>query len=167
MKKPILLTFEYVDSLLRYEPETGLLFWKIPRRNCRLDRPVGGGNSYGYIQISINYERFSGHRLAWLLSTGKWPVNDIDHKNQNKGDNRLVNLREATRSENKMNVSLQSNNKSGIQGVNFNLEKKRWQVRVKIHGISKHIGWFETLEKAKDVRLKAEKKYYGKFAPVR
>ncbi len=160
-------TFNYLNSLLRYEPNTGFLYWKIRGRGRRQGIPVGGINSYGYVQISIDYERFSGHRLAWLLSTGRWPFAEIDHINHNKKDNRLINLRESTRSENKRNVLLQANNTSGLQGVNFNKEKNKWQVRIKIMGVAKHLGWFNTLDEAKQHRLRAEKNYYGDFAPNR
>ena len=86
----------------------------------------------------------------------------IDHMNRNKLDNRKENFRYATKSENRINSKIRTNNTSGIQGVRF--EQGKWRARISIDGKYVHLGMFDSFEEAVKTRLKAEKKYYGEFA---
>lgn len=93
-----------IEDLLEYIPETGEMFWKV-RRNNRVkagDRVSSAVNSFGYINVTVNYKQYLYHRLAFYLMEGRWPLT-IDHINHNKTDNRWANLREATYSENNLN----------------------------------------------------------------
>lgn len=89
----------------------------------------------------------------------------IDHSNQNKLDNRKINFRHATKRENRINSKLRINNTSGIQGVRF--EQGKWRARIKINEKYIHLGMFSEFENAVVARLKAEKEYFGEFAPQR
>lgn len=89
----------------------------------------------------------------------------IDHSNQNKLDNRKTNLRYATKSENRINSKLRTNNTSGVQGVGF--ERGKWRARITINKKYIHLGIFDKFEDAVIARLKAEKEYFGEFAPQR
>ena len=73
----------------------------------------------GYWDIGLDDKRFYAHQLAWLYVHGVWPKAEIDHINMDRADNRLVNLREATKAQNNFRRKLQSNNKSGRTGVSF------------------------------------------------
>ena len=157
-------TFDYINSQLRYEPDTGLLFWKVRGGGRRVNRPAGGVEVNGYIVIAVNKKRFKAHRLAWLLSTGRWPGNEIDHINYNKTDNRLVNLREATHKENMRNSRAQKNSKSGFVGVSFYPRYQKWRADIYVDGKTRTIGYFTTIDEAKIARKTVERVSFGEFA---
>lgn len=88
-----------------------------------------------------------------------------DHANRNSLDNRKSNFRKATNSENMMNRSLFSNNKSGVSGVYWDKTKKKWIASVKINKKDKYLGAYAEKDDAIKARLQAEADYYGEFAP--
>ncbi|WEL95620.1 HNH homing endonuclease [Xanthomonas phage vB_XooS_NR08] len=85
------LTFEDVDKLLAYEPETGVLTWKVFRGYTAKAGSVAGclDKTVGYIQVWANGKRYLAHRLAWLLHTGAWPIQHLDHIDGNPSNNRI------------------------------------------------------------------------------
>ena len=165
--------FDYFDSELRYEANTGLLFWKKQKQGRSTERPAGclkrttknyKGNGYIVIRIGgRNGRLFKAHRVAWLLVTGQWPRADIDHINHDRADNRLVNLREATRAENMHNGSAHRDSTSGILGVRFHKSARKWTASLMSHGINHYLGLFTDILDAQKARLEAEKQYFGKF----
>lgn len=94
-----MLSQEYLKSILHYDPETGILSWKVDRRRVKIGQ-IAGYLCLGYVAIGIDGKLYKGHRLAWLYMTGEWPKDEIDHINRTKHDNRWVNLREATKEQN-------------------------------------------------------------------
>lgn len=159
-------TFGYINSHLRYEPETGLLFWKKAGQGRHFDpsKPTGCKNGGGYMEIRLDRKTFQSHRIAWLLSTGKWPQNQIDHINHIKSDNRLTNLREATGSENQHNQKNKTD--SDVLGVSFHKRDRKWFAYIGINGKKKHLGYFRSVLGAVRARKEAEEKYFGEFAPL-
>lgn len=104
--------------------------------------------------------------------TGKWPTEQIDHKNHNGEDNRWENLREATHTQNMRNRITSKNSTTGVCGVNQCLSYSRsptgqpkFRAVIRINYKNKHLGFFNTLDEAAAARKAAEKKYLGKFAP--
>jgi len=87
-----------------------------------------------------------------------------DHENQNSLDNRKINLRIASVSENGMNVKIRKNNTSGITGI-YQAKDGKWVVSIRINKKRTYLGRFKKKEDAIVKRLKAEKEYYGEFAP--
>ena len=87
-----------------------------------------------------------------------------DHKNRNTLDNRKVNLREATHSQNSQNRTLGKNNNSGIIGVGWYEKYKKWRSRITINKKTITIGYFDDKTDAIKARLEAEQKYFGDFA---
>ena len=98
------LTWEYVSERLGYNPETGVVYWKKSKSHF-IDhgKEAGTITGNGYRQISLDYKPYSAHRIAWLLYYKEWPVNQIDHINRDRLDNRISNLRDVTAQENVMN----------------------------------------------------------------
>lgn len=131
----------------------------------RRGAPVGWLTERGYIRIKVGGKIFMAHRIAWLLSTGRWPKNQIDHINGKRSDNRLINLREATQSENTRNSIIRNDNKSGVTGVCFHKQSKKWQADIRINKKIKYLGLFPSIREAMIVRKKAEEEYYGNFTP--
>jgi len=155
-----ILTQERLKELLSYDPETGVFVWvKKPSTKVKIGS-VAGFNSYGYRRIQIGGAAFCLHRLAWLFMTGAFPPNDIDHINMDKADNRFVNLRAVTRSENMHNIEKQKNNTSGFKGVSYFKRSKKWRADIRINNVQKHLGSFPTPEDASVAYLAAQRIYH-------
>ena len=93
--KDIELNQETLKEVLNYDENTGIF------TNCKTGKIMGiGGNSHGYIALSIFGKRYLAHRIAWLYVYGEFPKNQIDHINHDKVDNRIENLRDITAREN-------------------------------------------------------------------
>jgi hypothetical protein len=90
----------------------------------------------------------------------------IDHIDGNPSNNKLENLRLANQKENSRNSKKPKNNTSGYKGVHWNKEKEKWQARVMINTITKHIGYFEDLIEAAKAYNEAALKYHGEFAKL-
>lgn len=143
------LTAEQVRELLNYDQETGVFTWRVYRAsNAKIGDVAGTYDAEGYRQIRIAKRGYKSHRLAWLYVYGKWPIGDIDHINRNTSDNRIANLREATRSENLQNTGLHPKNTSGLKGVSWHKSAKKWRARITANGIEVGLGLFKTPEAA-------------------
>ncbi|WP_088255275.1 HNH endonuclease signature motif containing protein [Fimbriiglobus ruber] len=145
-----LVTYETASTLLSYEPETGLV------RRRKTGKVAGTLTDNGYIRIVIQGKEHKAHRLAWLLMTGKWPI-QVDHINGARADNRWINLRETTQAENTRNCKLYKSSKSGVPGVHWNKAKKRWQVYISDRGAMLHLGFFAEFDAAVATRKQAER----------
>lgn len=159
------LSAEELRDALDYNPETGVFARKGMRRVRHAqdsDRP-GHLSSDGYRYIRVRSIRYLEHRLAWFYVYGRWPA-ELDHINRVRSDNRIGNLREATRSQNKANVALQSNNTSGVKGVLFDRANGKWMAYIQVDGKFKNLGRFELKEDAMAARVEAFRKTFGEFA---
>jgi hypothetical protein len=111
-------SLQEVTELLDYNSETGEFTWKkkVSRRVFKGDT-AGVVGLVGYRYIGINNKRLLAHRIAWLITTEQWPRFDIDHINGERADNRICNLREASRSENCHNAKFRKTTQTGFKGV--------------------------------------------------
>jgi len=125
------ITHSELLQRINYDPETGIFTWPGSLNNQWLGKQAGCIGAKGYRVIEISKVRYPAHRLAWFIVTGKWPLNQIDHINMIKDDNRFVNLREATNSQNKRNNKLRADNTSGFKCVHWRDDYKKWVVAVK------------------------------------
>lgn len=97
------------------------------------------------------------HQIAWFLIHGEWPVGyQIDHEDRNRLNNSPLNMRRVTCVENSRNKKIQRNNKSGVSGVTFNKEKKKWTVRINDGKRRVYLGSYESFDIAVSVRRRAE-----------
>lgn len=103
------------------------------------------------------------HRVAWALHYGEWPAEDIDHINQVKSDNRIINLRLATDSQNLRNIPMFSSNTSGYKGVSRAGASGKWVARISTGTEYKHLGTFATKELAAAAYISAAKYYHGEY----
>jgi hypothetical protein len=165
-----MLTADRLREMLHYCPLTGVFHWRSDRkisRGTRSDRAgsiAGSPSRKGYLTIQIDRKIYKAHRLAWLHVYGRWPVEQIDHKNGVRKDNRLCNLREATPSQNGMNKKLQSHNTSGRRGVSFDARWQKWRARIQANGRPISLGYFKSKEDAAAAVCEAAKEYHGEFA---
>lgn len=160
-------------QLIRYEPETGRLFWlPRPREMFGSDRSwkiwntrfsgkealaVGKGNGYCYGAIlSRNY---LAHRVAWALATGAWPEEQIDHINGDRSDNRLENIRAVSNAENGKNTSIRVDNTSGVVGVSWSDRRSKWVAYINADSRRLPLGRFDSFEDAVAARKAAEVRY--------
>ena len=102
----------------------------------------------GYIVIGFKGKTHKAHRLVWLYAYGELPKGPIDHINRIKDDNRLENLRVVSYSQNRQNISVQSNSKSGIKGIWLHKQNKRWCASIYVNKKNKYLGCFLTKEEA-------------------
>ncbi len=105
--------------------------------------------------------------LVWLYVYRRWPEAEIDHCNVNTLDNRVNNLREATRSQNKANRRVLKTNRTGLKGVEDTgrlSAAKRYRARIMVNGKTTNLGYFTTPELAHVAYAKAAVKYFGEFA---
>lgn len=149
------LNAEFVKTVLHYDQETGVFTWRLNVNRVKKGQNAGSFDNHGYLKIKINGVGYKAHRLAWLISHGEWPKHEIDHIDRDRANNRLSNLREATRFENSLNQDNRSN--TGLAGI-------RWvgyRVTIKAKGKKFWIGNFDTVEEAQEAYLAASQKYRG------
>jgi hypothetical protein len=159
------ITAEQVRELLDYRPETGEFFWKISRRGRGFKKGnKAGGINERYFRIGIGGRRYSAHRLAILILTGKWPPLQVDHQDTDGLNNKFQNLRHATATQNQGNCGLSKNNKSGYKGVSWCRAREEWRAYIKINNRNKYLGRFDSPEKAHKAYWMAAQKYFGEFA---
>jgi hypothetical protein len=166
----MVLTQEKFKEFIIYEEKTGIFRWKAKTSKYSsriiIGAIIGSIETSGYRQIRIFNKTYQAHRLAWLYVYGVWPTNEIDHINGIKDDNRLCNLREASRSENNMNQALKSNNTSGNKGIDWRTSNNKWRARITVNEKQIHIGYFNTVDDAINAYNTAALQYHGEFANI-
>lgn len=166
-------SIEMLRKLLRYEASTGKLFWEKRAVNLFNDgkQPVemtcfhwnrtwAGKEAFtandgnGYKQGRIFGKSYRAHRIIWAIAYGYWP-DEVDHINGVRSDNRICNLRDVDRTSNCRNLSVRSNNTSGVVGVSWDKTYKKWHSRIR----DVHIGYYDEFDDAVEARRAAELKY--------
>lgn len=180
------LSPELLRDLLRYEPLTGKLYWKERPRELFIDgsedvdatfkswnkRWAGkeaftSDDGVGYRQGRIFGKSYRAHRVAWAIYHGAWPADEIDHINGCRMDNRLENLREATREENGRNAGAKITNTSGFKGVSWKKDIGKWRARILVSGVEHSLGVFDCPKEAHQAYSEAARRMHGEFAKVR
>jgi hypothetical protein len=149
-----MLTKKYLHEIFDYRD--GVLYRKNGKK-------VGSLHPEGYIRVKLNYVTYGAHRLIFLMHYGYLPKS-LDHIDCNKSNNKIENLRVATHGENRMNIGLQSNSKSGIKNVNWYKKTNKWLVQLGVNGKKLHFGTYFDLEVAKFVAETMRHKYHGQFS---
>ncbi len=157
-----MLTQERLKEVLLYNPLTGEFIWKLYKAGVTYNSVAGAKHCKGYIRIRVDGVSYLAHRLVWLYVTGSWPLNQIDHANGNRTDNRFYNLREATATQQKGNTKLYGNNKSGFRGVFWDKRACKWIAKLG----KKYLGSFGWKEDAARAYNDAAVKFYGSFAQL-
>lgn len=149
-------TPELLRKLLRYEPDTGKLFW-LPRDRefFKSDGSFRSWNSQfanrvaftaidrdGYNRGAVLQRAYYAHRVIWAMQAGAWPKEQIDHVDQNKLNNKWCNLREASISQNGANKASKPNSSSRYLGVSWNKQTKKWLAQIVKNGERVRLGLF-------------------------
>jgi hypothetical protein len=153
-----MITQKRLQELLHYTPATGEFTWKVSRPRAPVGAVAGATDHYGYIVIRLDTVLYKAHRLAWLYAHGEWPSKGLDHINQVKSDNRISNLRIADQSVNMHNVAARVNSKSGVAGVTWRADRKKWNARIKIGYKNFNLGLFDDMRSAVAARRDAERR---------
>lgn len=160
MKKPkVPLTQERVRELFDYDPETGIVTWRISVGRWKHIKPgtkVGSPTSDGYLEVWVDGRKYKLHRLIFLLMEGYFPEHQIDHINRIRDDNRWDNIREASPACNSRNTRLRSDNTSGVKGVSKRIRTNKWSVQIMVGESTLYYGTFLDLTEAVAHRLAAE-----------
>jgi hypothetical protein len=177
MAKRQLPTPEELRQLLRYEPETGKLFWRERGREWfASDRSYNSWNARdagteaftsssakGYKNGAVLGRPILAHRAAWAIHYGEWPIMDIDHTNCNPADNRIINLRLETKSDNHANKPIRPDSSTGMKGVSLNRKTGKWIARIMKNKKREHLGCFDSPAAAKAAYNAAAVSLHGEF----
>ena len=154
-----MITHQELLSLVTYNPETGRFYALENRGKWVAGEPVGTIRATGYRQLCVSGHIYLEHRLAWFYVHGVWPKAGIDHRNRQRGDNRIDNLREATQTQN-------HENRSGVVGYTRSAAKStRWTAKIIVDGVRHYLGTYATEAEANAAYL-AAKKVLHKFNPT-
>jgi hypothetical protein len=175
-------TPEVLHQLLRYDPETGRLFWRARGPEWFSDgHRTATGNAAnwnsrfaereaftarhrcGYRMGTLGYRSFLAHRVIWAMQTGEWPVNCVDHVDCDASNNEWRNLRLATKAENSHNRGAQANNTSGMKGVSWSKRDSKWDARIMLNGKQRCLGLFTEKADAAVAYAKASAELHGEF----
>ena len=157
-------------KLLRYDPDTGKLFWRIrteeiaPARqslktwNSRYANREAftSVDAYGYKVGNIQKIQYKAHRVIFAMHCLCWPYGEIDHVNGNRADNKIENLREVSREQNQRNVKLKSTNTTGNCVVGWDKRLGKWSARIGHGKTFRGLGYFEKKGDAIAARKQAE-----------
>lgn len=174
----IQIDIDLIRKLLRYEPETGKLYWLIRSPDtfddglCSREHKCAMWNAKfaeketfnfpnrgHYLQGTLLNKTYKTHRVIWAIYHGAWPIGPLDHINGVRDDNRIGNLREVTQAENNRNMRMPSCNTSGYIGIHLHETGRYWRARISVRGNQKHLGYFPSFEDAFAARKAAEAEY--------
>lgn len=162
-----MLTHSRLMEVISYDAQMGLFFWLgktcSKHNNFKGGAPIDTTDNKGYLSVKIDGVRYRLHTLAWLYVHGQYPENFIDHINGCKSDNRFCNLREVTGSQNQWNTSLRADNTSGVKGVSWKKDVGKWRARCAKNGKTFELGYFTTVEEAKQVIQKFREENHGEY----
>lgn len=165
-----------LHKYLSYDPETGELTWlartpemfedgglrsaeaKCRAFNSKLAGKEFGTNSHGYRRGFVAGCHLQGHWFIWALYYGKWPDGEIDHINGVRSDNRIINLRDVTVSENQRNRIKSDRNTSGACGV-CSTRSGKWRAQIVVHKKNLSLGTYSHKFDAVLARLQAERRH--------
>ena len=156
------LTQTRLKELLTYSPSTGVFTWRVTRGPKAMAGHVAGTpHARGYVALMVDQKLYLAHRLAWLYVHGAWPEWTIDHRNGDRADNRIRNLRDVTLQANLHNQTKPYNsNKSGLRGVSFESRSNKWYSRIRVAGSNLMLGYFDTAQEAHAAYVAAKAVYH-------
>jgi hypothetical protein len=161
-----MLTAEKLRELLDYDPATGEFRWRERVGfGARFTGKVAGTRSKrGYFHIWHAGRQYLAHRLAWLHVHGVWPEGDLDHRDMDKSNNRIENLRPATRSQNSANRGAPKHNSSGLKNVQWHRAARKWTASITVNYQKVYLGLFDSRAGAIAAHVAAAEKHFGEFA---
>ena len=149
----------------RFEYKDGNLIYKMSIGSKKIGDIAGTVNEKGYVKIGINGKVYGAHCLIWIYHNEYiFKKMDVDHNDKNPSNNKIENLRIATRSQNKANGKKYKCNTSGLKGAYFSKIRKKWQAVIRYNGKNYHIGYYNNKEEAHEAYNKKAIELFGEFA---
>lgn len=149
-----MITQTSLQALLDYKPESGVFIRKVRTSNrIKVGEQAGSFDKAGYLCIRVHGKTYKAHRLVWLYVHGVMPFGEVDHINGDKADNRIENLRDVTKSVNQQN-------RRSVKG--YSRDGNRWKAQIRFGGKWKHLGCYETEQKAHEAYLAAKAEVHTK-----
>ena len=154
------LTYDYANYLFKYDPEMGNLYRRVKGTEEFGSKPAGTKTKTGYIQIYVDGKLYLAHRIIMLLVNKSLSDNyQVDHIDHDRLNNKLNNLRVVSPSGNMRNCGKRSDNSTGMTGVVYHKQARKYMANIFVGGKKIYIGLFNTLEEAAYARLKANLTY--------
>jgi len=126
-----------------------------------LTAKIGRGHLHGRIWSKA----YLAHRVAWAIYYGEWPSGAIDHRDRDKSNNKIKNLRLGNKSQNSANREKQAGNcSSQYKGVCWSVTGKKWVSYINVNGKRKHLGSYDDEIEAAKSYDKAAKEAFGEYA---
>jgi hypothetical protein len=157
------ITQKRLHQLFDYDADRGVLLYKTARGRMRVGDVAGWTEHKGYIRVIADGITYSVHRLIWFYVKGRWPINQLDHRDLTKSNNRIGNLREATNSQNKCNQYVRKDSQTRIRGVTEDKRTGRFRAYISIDQERRWLGFFATKIEAQSARV-AALHLHGEFA---
>lgn len=154
------LTKDLLHELFTYK--NGALYWRVSRGNQIKAGAPAGWNDKVYMRVMVNNTAHLAHRVIYLMHHGFLPE-FVDHINGDARDNRIENLRAATRSENNRNSRIKRSNLSGVKGVHWDAPRNKWKAQLTIDGKQRYLGLFNSIEAAAAAVQKLREEHHGEF----
>lgn len=155
-----------VDWAEYFTYKEGLLYWKVSPPACKIKAGDLAGclGNRGYVKVTLNGVEYMAHRIIYELHFSLIPESyQIDHIDGNKSNNKIENLRLASRTQNSYNRGKNKNNSSGYKGVHFCKRDKRYKAQIALGSKRKQLGSFKSAEEAYEAYLKAAKETHEDF----
>lgn len=167
MTKPKDIDFDLISSLVRYDPCSGE-FYAVKKFGKRWPgQKINLRDKNGYKTIELFGSAYFAHRIAWAIYYREQPPEIIDHANQNRADNRIENLRAASRSQNMANQGARAS-KNGIpKGVSWCKRRGMWVAKICVNGKRTFLGAFKKMENAEAEYKRIAESAFGEFSGVR
>jgi hypothetical protein len=161
-----MLTQEILLENFRYDEATGDLYWKVKRASkTDLSKPISCKNKDGYIQVGTKLsgksKNYVAHRLIWMMVYGTTPK-FIDHKDRDRSNNKISNLREATHQQNMQNRKKRADSSSNYKGVRQ--YGNGWVATFQRDGERCYLGYFKNEIDAANAYKEFAKFTNGEFA---
>jgi hypothetical protein len=171
---------EYLHQCFEYDAESGVLRWKRrPREHFKTawahrvwngrfaGQITGRPTPKGYLQVTLDYCKLYNSRIIYKMHHGidpEW----MDHKDRDRSNNALANLRSASMRQNNRNM-LKRTGKAGFVGVHerdAHWRRKRFIAVIRDqNGKKQNLGLFSTAEEAHAAYRKAAAAIFGEFSP--
>lgn len=155
-----------IRDFISYDAETGVLTWLRDRSpKARAGTPAGyvyvsrdGGR---YIRLKFQRQHVFAHRLAWFLATGE-DCSDLDHRDRDGTNNRLSNLRVATRSQQAANRRSKGSYAKGV----YKTPAGTFTAHIRVNSKKQHLGTFNSEAEAATAYANRAREVFGEFASV-
>jgi len=151
-----------IERVLDFDPDTGTFTWKESRGRVAKGQRAGYVRGDGYVAIKVLHSKVLGHRLAWLMLTGKWPQGEIDHIDRDRSNNSRFNLRDGTRNQNMGNLT-NLKNSTGFRGVK-KTKAGKFVASLSVCNKNFYIGTFDSPKEAHEAYVEKHREVHKGFS---